>query len=95
MGMREIYRNGGTPISNAIDKFFTAKDRATSRRLIPEAMSGKPEAMNQLMTVDPEAAQRIMYQQNLQKQEIQQQQQQEFQRKQQEEENRNENWNWS
>lgn len=61
MGIRDIYSNGGTPISNAIDRFFQAKDAAATKRLMPEAMSGSPEALNQLMAVNPAAGQQVMY----------------------------------
>jgi len=61
MGIRDMYRNGGTPISSAIDRFFQAKDAAATKRLMPEAMSGSPEALNQLMAVNPAAGQQVMY----------------------------------
>jgi len=74
MGIRDIYRNNGTPISNAIDRFFQAKDAAATKRLMPEAMSGSPEALNQLMAVNPQAGMMVQ-----QKREMQAQQQQQAQ----------------
>lgn len=58
---REMYRNGGTPITDAISRFYQARDAAQTKRLMPEAMSGSPEALNKLMAVNPAAAQQVVY----------------------------------
>ena len=71
-GIRDMYRNGGTPISSAIDRFFQAKDAAATKRLMPEAMSGSPEALNQLMAVNPNAGMMVQQKRMMQEQQVQQ-----------------------
>lgn len=79
--IRDIYRNGGTPISDAISRFYQAKDTAMTKRLMPEAMSGKPEALNQLMAINPQAGMQVQQNLMMQKQQAQQSIQQGIQNK--------------
>jgi hypothetical protein len=77
MALSEMYSGGNkTPFSNALSNFMQARQMAGTNRLMAPAMSGDLSALNQLMSVNPEAGMKVQQAMAQQQQARQQQEQQ-------------------
>lgn len=59
MPLSEMYAGGGSPFSNALSNFMQAKQMAQTNRLMAPAMSGDLSALNELMSVNPQAGMQV------------------------------------
>jgi len=67
-----LFNQGQGPLTNALQSFLGAKQQAATQRLMGPAMSGDPEAVSQLMGVNPQLGMQVQNQ--LAAQQAQQQQ---------------------
>ena len=77
MALSNMYAGGNqSPFSNALQNFMQAKQTASTQRLMAPAMSGDLSALNQLMSVNPQAGMQVQQVMGQQQQQRAQQEQQ-------------------
>jgi hypothetical protein len=78
MALSDMYAGGNnqSPFSNALSNFMQARQTAQTQRLMAPAMSGDLSALNQLMSVNPQAGMQVQQTMAQQQQQRAQQEQQ-------------------